>query len=99
MPSFDDGRKRKFNFQDFHILKEFVVSRTYVGDTDLGLGELEALLDDAEQGGGRHERAVDVRLTYVTLDAEHVCRVHEARLLQVAIDQVVDLIACEAHGR
>ncbi len=55
---------------------------THLSDADLSLCVLESLLYDAEEGSGRHQRAVDVRLTDVTLDAKGISRVGETCIKQ-----------------
>jgi hypothetical protein len=54
-----------------------MVSFSYVGNADLGLGELQALLNNGEQCSWWHERAVYVSLTDVRLNSENVRRMHE----------------------
>lgn len=50
---------------------------TYISDANFRFGKLEAFLNDAQQRGRWHERAVNVRLTNVTLNAKYIRRMYK----------------------
>jgi hypothetical protein len=51
---------------------------TIFANADLGFGVLEAFLDDRKQCRGWNERAINVALRNVTLDAKHIRRMQES---------------------
>ena len=64
----------------------------------LELEVLQPLLDERDEGAGGKLRALRYgRLRDVRFVAEGVRRVREATLLQVAVDEVVDLVGGDGH--
>ena len=71
---------------------------THLVEVGLELEVLESLLDERDERAGREVGARDGRLLNVGLVAEGVRRVREAALLEVAVDEVVDLVGGDGHG-